>query len=80
MIEGLRLVLQADVVLDLPQLLVDRLQLSTQLGDVLYCRRVCHPRGLQRGQFLAHVGQLAFVTDALGLDLQDRDLVQQLAE
>jgi len=41
---------------------------------------VCHPGLLQRRQLLAHIGQLALVADALGLDLQDRDLVQQLAE
>src|SRR5690606_9968534 len=41
--------------------------------------RVRHPGALQRGQFLADVADLGRVGHALGLDLQDRDLVQQFA-
>jgi hypothetical protein len=41
---------------------------------------VRHPGLLQRRQLVAHIGQLGRIGDALGLDLQDGDLVEQLAE
>src|SRR3546814_7757380 len=39
-----------------------------------------HPGLFQRRQLVVDVGQLGLVGHALGLDLQDGDLVEQLAE
>src|SRR5690606_15489669 len=78
-VEGLRLLLDADVVLDHPQPLVDRLEPRTQFDDVARRGRMRHPGLLQRRQLGADIGQLGRVGHALGLDLQDRDLVEQFA-
>ena len=79
-VESLRLLFQADVVFDVPQALIDRLQLGTQRGDVQCRGRVRRPGAVQRVQLIAHIGQLGRIAHALGLDLQDGDLVQQFTE
>ena len=79
-IEGLRLLFQTNVVLDIPEPLIDRLQFGTQGRDVLRRGRMRCPGAVQRVQLIAHIGQLCRIAHALGLDLQDGDLVQQLTE
>src|SRR5699024_8178391 len=79
-VERLVLFLEADAVLDVPQGLVDLLEFGALGGNVGLRCRMSAPRRLQRLQLAPHIGPLGFVMDALGLDLQDRDLVDQLAE
>src|SRR5690606_5726144 len=68
-VEGLRRLLVADVVFDLPQLFVHRLQRRLQRRDVLLRLRRLRPGRRQRLQLAAHIGQLAWIAHALGLDL-----------
>src|SRR3546814_3479804 len=49
-VEGLRLFLEPDVVLDHPQPLVDGLQVGAQAGDVLAGGRMRHPGLFQRSE------------------------------
>src|SRR3546814_10720969 len=68
-VEGLRLFLEPDVVVDHPQLLVDGLQVGAQAGAVLAGGRMRPPGLLQRRQLVVAVGQIGLVGHALGLDL-----------
>src|SRR5262249_34523388 len=66
----------ADGVLDLPQLRVHPLELGGEprkLGDV------AEADGTQRRKLARDVLELTRIRDALGLDLEDGDLVDQLA-
>src|SRR5690606_12105134 len=79
-VECLFLLLDADAVLDVPQRLVHRTQPCALVGDVDARGRVRRPGRVEHFQLGAHIGELGRIADALGLDLEDGDLVDQLAE
>src|SRR5690349_19751881 len=53
----------ADIVLDLPQALVDRLQLSSQVGQGVACRYLFGQNAGQHVVFVRHVVELGRVAD-----------------
>jgi heptosyltransferase I len=72
--------LVANIVLNHPQRFIDRLQLLAQLCDGDLVRHRLIPGATQLVEFKAHIFQFGGVGDALGLDLKDSDLVQNLAK
>jgi len=71
----LPLFLHPDPIFDLPKLRVDRLELGFEIGlPVALCR------SRQVEKFLLDVDEFESVGDALGLDLQDADLVENLTD
>ena len=75
-----RLLAQADLVLDVPQLFVDRGEFGLERRQVGAVEpRLAELRREQR-ELAAHVGELVGIVDPPLLDLQDGDLVDQLAD
>jgi hypothetical protein len=78
--KSLGFLLEPDPVFDVPEKFVDGLEPGALRPDVDARRRVRRPSLVEQSKFGAHVGELASVGHAFGLDFEDRDLVDQLAE
>ncbi len=72
--------LVAQLVLDVPHALVDCLQLLLQHGQRRLTLQLLLQQRQQAVQLGAHVAQLGRIVDAFGLDLENGDLVDQLAD
>src|SRR5690606_33013250 len=78
--EVLRGFLRAQRVLHVPHALVDVAQLQLQRVQLRRAGAGLLPQRQQALQLAHDVGALARIVDALGLDLQDRDLVDELPD
>ena len=78
-VEGLRGLALAQGILDVPPPQVDRLELLLELMQLRCPLYLGGQQRLQAFQLGTHIGQLAGIVDALGLDLQDGDLVDEFA-
>src|ERR1700727_17906 len=67
-------------VFDRPQALVHSSELIDHEIDWRFTRAVLAGEPLEQVQFATHIGELVRFADSLGLDPQDRDLVDQFAE
>lgn len=66
-------------VLDRPQREIDPLQLAAKAGEFRARGNVLRQRGVEGSQFAAHVGAPEFIGDAIALDFENGDLVDQFA-
>ena len=78
-VERLRGFLHADAVLDVPQRFVHLLELRHERAHVARRQGRGAPRLAQQRQLAPDVRELRRVAHALGLDLEDRELVEELA-
>src|SRR5262249_54541356 len=70
---------EPDLVLDLPKLFVDRLQLRVQGLDLGRLGDRVRANGDEQSQLRPHVAEFGRVASPFCLDLQDRELVEQFA-
>ena len=69
----------ANVVLDLPELRIDAFQFVYRLVNAGQRTKSAIADGCEGGELAANVAQLSLIAKAFGLDLEDRDAIEELA-